>query len=743
MPVILKLMNESFVILTFCNVIEFTFYPYVLHFVVFLQKKSEMIKNLSLITFLLCLLVCPAKAQMLLAEMKDDTLRHKHIDEVTVYGFAANKLSLPYVEVGKPILEARDFRSPADALQAQPGIFTSRDGIWATSVNVRGMSEARMLILTDDDRILTSSDISAALSTVDLGAVERIEVVKGAASVLYGTGAMGGVVNFVSERPAYTTYLESSGRVATGFSSANSLWANSATVNVTNVDWYLSATGSYRTAQNMHTALGELPNTQFNDASWGLKGGMKYGDSQELLVNYNHFEAWDVGLPGGSAFPSAATVRYTGIERNQLSGEYIFSELTDVITSLRIKSYMQNISRDVENAVNANRSIYPSSLNTTTGVKSIAELYFNDYNTMTVGAEFWNRKTETSRVRIDKVAGTEHDYIFTGELPIPEASMSDVGVFGQYRKVLDPNRWVLNTGLRLDFIQTASDTSFKEIFKYSKNTNTLQRTEMSPNKTVFFYPASQNELSYAVHVDLQYKPTRRQQIILSLANSYRAASIEERFKYIEQGAIVKKGNPQLKPENGLFSNLSYQLTGTRLSFKTDVFANYLMNLIAELPQQGSPNLFVNTNVDEALFIGGEAELQWLIFNHLKLLTNVSYTRARDLGKDVFLPQIPPLNGVLSLNYLWDKVLATALSVEMAAAQREISPAEILTDGYVVLNWDVRSVPIAIAQTSVQFFGGIDNVLNKEYYNHLTVTRTGGTKYAEPGRNLYVKAKMSW
>ena len=236
--------------------------------------------------------------------------------------------------------------------------------------------------------VLTATDVAGALSTVNIGNLEKIEVIKGAGSVIYGTGAMGGIVNFVSKRPEYSDNLSSSGCLSSGFHTVNKLWENNLNVNLTNQNWYLALDGSYRTAQNTMTPIGVQTNSQFNDASWGVKGGMRNGENQEFLVNYNHFEARDVGLPGGSAFPANAVVRYLEFKRNQLSGEYIFRDLTDVIKSLNVKVYTQNIKRKVENIVPAKKvAIYPGSLNVTTGAKATADLYFNDYETMTVGIE--------------------------------------------------------------------------------------------------------------------------------------------------------------------------------------------------------------------------------------------------------------------------------------------------------------------------------------------------------------------
>lgn len=697
--------------------------------------------KMKITTFLFSLFyVLSSVLNPLQANGNTDTLRIRQIDEITVYGLNANSLSLPYTEVTKTKIERLHPFTPADALQRAPGVSLSRDGIWATSVNIRGISEQRLLILSDNDRLLTATDIAAALSTVDVNSLERIEVIKGAASVLYGTGAMGGVINFVSCRPEFSSTLQTNGKISTGYNTVNNLWSNNAQVQLTNSDWYLMLNGSYRTAQNTSTANGKIPNSQFNDASWGIKGGAKYAENQQLHVNYNHFEAWDVGLPGGSAFPPTAVVRYLGVKRNQFNGEYTFTDISDVIKQLSIKAYTQNIARDVENRVNATTRILPSSFNTTTGAKAAADLYFNDYNIVKVGAETWTRDAKTRRVRMVFPVDTT----FIGEQPTPNAKVLDAGIFAQYKWVVSPKYFTINTGLRLDYIRTANDTAFTEVFRYKIKDG--KRTEIAHNSTVLFYPEVSNEISYAAHADFEYTPSARNRFVLSLGNAYRVASVEERFKYIDQAGTLRVGNPDLRPEKGLFSNLEYLLKGRKILLKLDLFANYLFDLITE--KSGTYNkggsqvpALINTNVNRALFTGAEAELLWFISRNFSLNSNFSYVNARDRSDGTFLPQIPPMHGEITLNYHLDKLFDLSFAALAANAKTDLAANETGTDAFVIFNTQIKSTPLKFKQSAFTFFAGADNILNQAYYNFLNTAR--GINRLEPGRNIYARVKWEW
>ena len=269
-----------------------------------MQTKTShhhFIKNAALLLLFLFSLSTMLLAQPFIADF-EDSIEMQELGEVVVYSqphTSIGLLSLPAISVTRSELERFSFATPADALQRQAGISLTRDGVWATSVNIRGLSRERILMLADGNRILTATDVSGGLSTVDLNSLARIEVIRGASSVIYGTGAMGGVVNFITERPTYTDNLQTRGRVGSGFNSVNHLWTNHAQFQISENRWFLSTNGSFRNAQNTQTPVGVLENSQFEDFSFGVQGGMLFGYSHEFLVNYQRYEARNVGISGG------------------------------------------------------------------------------------------------------------------------------------------------------------------------------------------------------------------------------------------------------------------------------------------------------------------------------------------------------------------------------------------------------------------------------------------------------------
>jgi len=716
------------------------------------------LKTLSLL-FLLSLLANNLTAQTWIATLEEeaDKIETTIVDRISFRTMSdvSNFLSFPETLVSQTELEPFSFNTPADALQRQAGISLVRDGIWASSVNIRGLSGERILILADGNRLTTANE-PGALSSFDLNNIIRIEVIRGAASVLHGTGAMGGVINFITESAyqRYTNNLTSSGRVGTGFSSVNNLWTNHARVRVSENNWFLAANGSYRQAQDMRSPIGVLVNSQFEDWSFGIQGGMLHNDSQELLINFQHFEARNVGV-GESSFLPLVSSRDRSISRNLLSGEYIFhrpnfslfhSEVE--LEQLRLQAYTQSFARDFEQSF-FQSDLLLSSRNTTNGGKITAD-WWTAAGWLITGIDLWENQIRTSSLRTQRLA--ENSYSRHYAQTIPNSSMLNLGVFAQYawegRRIFD-----IKTGLRFDHIRVSNDSLWNPI-AISVIENGRETFEEDIVRRLIFPADTRNEFSYSAHIDFVYEPSFRHRFVLSLSKAHRAPSLEERFQLNHLLFATHVGNPNLRPERGGFSNLAYRFEGRNLSLNVNIFANYILNMITATTQYPEfqtlsglttfhPTL-VNTNIDEAFMLGGELDIVYRINRDFWLTANASYASAIDIQTNdfLFLPQIPPLRGMAALHYRIPDVLTASVSANFATLHYPFAMEGMQTDGFVVMNANISSARIPLNSTHLHVSAGIDNIFNTVYNLPLHTARMGFSQ-AEPGRNFYVRAQFGW
>lgn len=140
----------------------------------------------------------------------DSVLR---LEECVVTGTMAPR-TLKSAPIMTQLLTQRDIarlnpRSASDILQmAIPGVEVNQHGA-QTRLRVQGMSGEHILFMLDGEPINSEGNGSVDLNRIDIASIERIEIVRGSASALYGSSAIGGVVNFITRqvRKPFTTNL--------------------------------------------------------------------------------------------------------------------------------------------------------------------------------------------------------------------------------------------------------------------------------------------------------------------------------------------------------------------------------------------------------------------------------------------------------------------------------------------------------------------------------------------------------
>lgn len=136
------------------------------------------------------------------------------LEEVIVTGSRIKRenietAALPVTVITRVELEASGETSVADYIRDLPynsfGSARQRSGSSAQSfagISLRGLGEGRTLILIDGRRAPVAPNVGSAqdLNSIPLAAVERIEVITNGASAIYGSDAIGGVVNIITRR---------------------------------------------------------------------------------------------------------------------------------------------------------------------------------------------------------------------------------------------------------------------------------------------------------------------------------------------------------------------------------------------------------------------------------------------------------------------------------------------------------------------------------------------------------------
>ena len=226
---------------------------------------------------------------------------------------------IPFSIVNKDEIINSPAITPADAIKNEPGVSLARDGIWQTFVSVRGLSRSNLVYLIDGNRIETSTELAAGLSLINLDNIKRIEVLKGAASSLYGSGAAGGVINLITDDVSYNQNFKYGISISNNLRSVNKGSYGGINLYVKNDYLFAKFSGSMEYAGNTQTPTGVITNSQYRTKSISFSSGFKLLPNHELKINYQNYQANDAGLPGGnSLFPSSAKVTYKKCSKNSL-----------------------------------------------------------------------------------------------------------------------------------------------------------------------------------------------------------------------------------------------------------------------------------------------------------------------------------------------------------------------------------------------------------------------------------------
>ena len=667
--------------------------------------------------------------------------------------------AIPLVVVPTYRIERQAGISVSEIMAREPGLALYRDGAWGTSVSLRGLGENRIVAMVDGCRIETATDLAGGLSMIDQYELDRIEIIKGAASSIYGTGAMGGVLNLITRKGDYRETFGFQGRAAGYFHTVNQLKGTHLELQTGDNKWFARASGGFRQAGNIMTPEGALQNSQFTDYHYNLSAGLKPFRNHELLVQFQDFVAENVGIPGGAPLAAAATATYLEASRRMVNVEYTISPSSEKVSLLKWKYFNQYINREVELLPNmpavtvgnkrqtVNR-ITPGGAHHSQGLTFESHFDIANNHLLLLGMDYWQRRVVTTREKYitqeildDFQMVLKTLELVRGEKPIPDARFASGGLFLQDRISLADGRIEWQTGTRVDGIQVKNDEARDPSYLLLNG----QAQDPVPGQRLVFEAQTRFGVSWSFNSSLVWHMNKKQDFMLNAGRSFRSASLEERFKYIDLGSRVRLGDPDLKPEKGWFADLGYRLWGDRILIQSNAFVHYLNDMIVEKPgvfvynSTDSLPALINTNVDQALLFGYELSARFTVVHNFSLTAKSAYTRGLDLANQGNLPLIAPLNAAVELRYRIADVAALEWTSMYVAPQNKIASGETATPGFTVSGISMVSEEKTLGKAAFRVIAGVDNLFNAKYRNHLSTNR--GVILTEPGRNVFVKLEM--
>lgn len=176
-------------------------------------------------------------------------------------------------------------RSPLDILEMSlPGLQTSVHG-GQVRLSVQGLSSEYMLILLDGERISSEGSGTIDLHRIDMALIERVEIIRGSASAIYGSNAIGGVINFITRRAKQPLELSAQAEYGT-----EGLQRYTASVGLQG--WGIrSLTSANRNLQKEYT----ISNSSVSNAKMPSNESWNIGQKLQYTSPNKH---WDIRLSG-------------------------------------------------------------------------------------------------------------------------------------------------------------------------------------------------------------------------------------------------------------------------------------------------------------------------------------------------------------------------------------------------------------------------------------------------------------
>jgi iron complex outermembrane receptor protein len=579
--------------------------------------------------------------------------------------------------------------SLGEILDHQPGVAKRSFGPGSSRPVIRGFDGDRVLVMQDGlPTGALSSQSGDHGESMDASSLDRLEVVKGPATLLYGANAIGGVVNALT---GHHVGHEHPHRGARGFITGNGGSANGQAGASGGFDlglgaWQLWGSGSAQRSGDYHTAAGQIENsaTRLSNSSGGLAW---HGAKTFFDVGYRHEEGrYGVPFAGGADGGESGEEVDLGFRRHNLRMGTGWKSVDSVLPEFRL------------------------TLNY--GDWEHKELEGEDVGTVFRNKQFTWRGVfqQRERGRLSGsfgFQGSQRNYKATGEEALtPPVDQNNFAVFALEELAFEK--------FRLQFGGRADDTRYDPLGLRKR---------------------SFTGVSGAGGI---YLPVwKGGAFVTNFTSSFRAPALEELYNNGPHigNLTFETGNTNLKRErsNGIDAGLRH--SGARLRGELNFFYYGIGNFVYLAPTGEVEDGLPAGEYEQAAsrFTGAEAGLDVALRESLWLNFGADYVNAK-LKEGGHLPRIPPLRGRVGIEYR-KSGFTLRPELRMAMDQNNTFLNETRTPGYTVFNCNAT---YTVAQQHAAHIFGVEvfNLGDRLYRNHLSFIKERAPEIGRGVRFVY-------
>jgi iron complex outermembrane receptor protein len=619
----------------------------------------------------------------------------------------------PTAVVGTAELETAQAPNLGETLSGLAGVHSWSTGTGIGKPVIRGLTSNRVLVLDNGQRLETAQWGDEHSPNIETADAERIEVIRGPASVLYGSDALGGVVNVIKkELPdaiGQTGFVH--GDLTAGFGTNNREPDGTLGFEGAHDGFGFRASVTGRRSQDVRTPSYTVWNSgnQALDGTGSVGVRSSWGSLSGTLTQRNE----KIGLTDEDPTATPTQRIATTLGRTDLTLPLGAARL-EVTTG-----YERNRRREFEDA--------------TTDVVSLGLLtqtYTLDahYHHAPIGPLAGVLGFSGVRTRFEK---------FGEETLIPNTTGYGAGVYGFEQA--DLGRWNLSFGARFDYRHLGVE-----------------------NDTVIGVAAQVRTYnSVTGNVGLLFHVAEPVAIVLNFGRGFRAPSSFDLFANgVHEGTVsFERGNPSLRTETSLNTDLAVRVQSDRLALELGGFVNLIQDYIYTVPtgQVDSASGFqiYDATQGDARLAGVELSAEYHPARILHLQGTADYVRGQNTTTDQPLPNMPPFRATYSARLEGPGTHAfqnpyVSIGGQTNSAQTRLDPAEALFysqafggAGYRSTAYTLVNVGAGFAlptgRSALRIDVSLKNALNQSYADYLSRIKTNAPN---PGMGRTFVAKLS-
>jgi len=615
-----------------------------------------------------------------------------------------------------------------------PGVNTISTGIGLGKPVVRGLSSNSVLVVHDGVKQESQQWGDEHAPEVSLYDLDRIEILRGPASLLYGSEGIGGVVNIISKPLQYSGTEKNIfyGDVDLAGFSVNNERTGNAMLGIGLKNIGVKGHFGFRNSGNVKTPDGTflvntlnpllkdtiIGGTLSNSGIKETEGGVSLGYRGNFGYIDAGFETFNREIQMHDSDPLATSNQKLNTNQFEVSGNFQLGRKfhLEPILSYQIhnrKEYESILDKETDN---------PNLFWKLTNFQGDIRLH-NDLNKFISGT-FGMSYTNMVNQSLGK------------EKLIPNFNSATYGVY-LFEK-FNTDKFTFSAGLRYDF---KNDNIESTVMEYDPEGNIVKQIN----------PESLNFSALSGSFGIVYRPFDIINFFSNIGRGWRAPSefelyvdgVHEGTGRVERGIITQNPDAAPVPESSLNMDFGIRTNLKNLNAEISLFNNVVNDFIYPAPTKsvdpasGLPVYFVKQ--DKSTFRGIEYSFQYQPFSYLLLSLNGDYVYTINNATNSALPFTPPMKNILELK-LQKQQLGTLyntylkLSAKIVSAQDKVDPLETITDGYTLFNIGIGT-DLMFTKTILSFDLSVDNIGDTKYVDHLSRYKSFALN---PGRSFNLR-----